>query len=93
MNQTLAPLAHRRAQLLAQIAQQRVQLGQHADDWCAPIALIDRGFHVVCYIKQHPLYTIGASLGVFSLMHSNQISKWIHRSWATWQIVQKLRGK
>lgn len=93
MNKKLRNLAERRESLIAEAAAQRLLIAQNIETWRSPLALADRGLAAVSYIKNHPVWTAGASLGLFTAMRSSRTGKWLQRGWIVWQVVRKLSSK
>lgn len=59
MSARLAELAHRRAALIARAATQRAMLAQAYAPWRGSLAIIDRGWVAVRYIRHHPALLVG----------------------------------
>ena len=93
MNKKLRNLAERRESLVAKAAAQRLLIAQNIETLRAPLALADRGLAAVSYIKCHPVWTAGASLGLLALTRSSRSVQWFQRGWTVWQVVRKLIKK
>jgi hypothetical protein len=93
MNKKLRNLAERRESLVAEAAAQRLLIAQNIETWRTPLGLADRGLAAVSYIKSHPVWTAGASMGLLTAMQSSRAGKWLQRGWIVWQVVRKLRNK
>jgi hypothetical protein len=87
MNVKLAKLEQRRQQLLAQSARQRALIVQHIEPWRTPLALADRGLSVVNYVKQHPVFMVGA-LSLLGLMRLTRAGKWLQGGWLVVQVAR-----
>lgn len=90
MNRTLAQLAERRRQLVAQAAFQRFTLANDMAPWRARLARVDQGVAVVRYLRGHPLLVLGATL-LFAAVRPRGVGKWLRRGWLVWQIGRRLR--
>jgi hypothetical protein len=92
MSKKLRNLAERRKHLVAETSEQRLILAQNVEIWRAPLALADRGLAAVSYIKSHPIWASGITLGLLTAMRSCHAGKWFQRGWIVWQATRKLRG-
>ena len=97
MNEKRSRLAERRERLIAQAAAQRSALAQNIEPWRRPLARVDQGLAVLRKIKRHPAWIAGGVALLTALrpgrVRAAGIGKWLTRGWATWQMVQKLRGR
>jgi hypothetical protein len=97
MNKKRIRLAERRERLVAQAAAQRSTLAQNIEPWRHPLARVDQGLAVLRKIKRHPAWIAGGVALLTALrpgrVRAAGIGKWLTRGWATWQMVQKLRGR
>jgi YqjK-like protein len=93
MNKKLRNLAERRESLVAEAAAQRLLIAQNIETWRAPLTLADRGLAAVSYIRSHPVWAAGASLGLLTAMRLSLAGKWLQRGWIVWQVVRKLNKK
>ncbi len=75
MSDKLHSLAERREYLVTEVAAQRLLLSQNFETWRAPLALADRGLAAVRYIKSHPIWVTGASIGLFTVVRPSRIGK------------------
>lgn len=87
MNVKLAKLAQRRQQLVAQSAAQRVMIAQHIEPWRTPLALADRGFNIIRYVKRHPVFMVG-TLSLLGLMRLSRAGKWLQGGWLVMQVAR-----
>ncbi|MFZ3175198.1 MAG: YqjK-like family protein [Thiobacillus sp.] len=97
MNEKLIRLAERRERLIAQAAAQRSALAQNIEPWRRPLTRVDQGLAVLRNIKRHPAWIAGG-VALLTALRPNRvrvagIGKWLTRGWATWRMVQKLRGR
>jgi hypothetical protein len=81
MNKKLRNLDKRRESLIVEAAAQRLLITQNIETWRTPLALADRGLAAMSYIKSHPIYAAGASLGFFTVIRSSRAGKWFQRGW------------
>lgn len=85
MNGKLTELAERRAQLVAQVAAQRVTLSQNVTPWRVPLALADRGVDTVRAIRRHPGWLLGAALVIVAL-RPGRAGKFARLAWVGWRV-------
>lgn len=90
MSRSLAQLAERRRQLVAQAAAQRTALAHTMEPWRARLALADHGVAAFHYIARHPALIAGAVL-VLAALRPRRAGKWLRRGWLVWQIGRRLR--
>jgi YqjK-like protein len=93
MNKKLLKLAQRRECLISQSALQRVKLSQAVDAWRAPLALADKGFAIISFIKKHPILIAGSSAILIRLFKKSFIGKWLSRGILGWQLVRNIHNK
>ena len=93
MNEKLIRLAERRERLVAQAAAQRMALAQSIEPWRQPLARADQGLAALRYIKGHPAWIVGGVVLLLGVLRPVRVGKWLTRGWATWQLVNKLRGR
>ncbi len=91
MNKKLLNLAQRREHLVLEAAKQRAQLVQIVDTWRAPLALADKGFAAISFIKKHPVWMAGGGAILLKVLRPSRVSKWLSRGWIAWQIMRKLQ--
>lgn len=92
MNDKLIRLAERRERLVAQAAAQRMTLAQNIEPWRNPLARADQGLAALRYIKSHPAWIVGGVV-LLAALRPGRVWKWLGRSWVTWQMMHKLRGR
>jgi len=85
-------LAERRERLVAQAAAQRTALAQNIEPWRLPLARADQGLAALRYVKRHPAWIIGG-VALLAVVRPGRAGTWLARSWMTWRMVQKLRGR
>lgn len=97
MNEKLIRLAERREHLVAQIATQRLALAQNIEPWRVPLARADQGLAALRYIRRHPAWIVAGVTLLAALrprsVRAAGIGKWLTRGWATWRLVNRLRGR
>ena len=93
MNPPLHKLAQKRQHLIEQAALQRILFAQNADSLRKPLAMADKGLHVLSYIKHHPIVVAGGGATLFSIANPNGIGKWLRRGWFAWQLTKKIINK
>lgn len=92
MSDKTAQLARRREHLVAQAEAQRRALALQAQVWQKPLALADQGLAGLRYLRQHPLWLVGAG-ALVGLLRPARVAKLLTRGLLTWKMVQKLRGR
>lgn len=98
MNKKLLTLIEQRERLVTKIEHQRTQLTQTVAPLQAPLALADKGIHLLHFLKEHPFLTslMGTTLvSMFSkqsaLQRANQhtsINTWLSRTWLAWRFFK-----
>lgn len=87
IEQRLAELSRRRADLVARSAAQRAELGELCHVWRVPLAIVDRGVTVWHFFRVHPALLAG--LGVaFAVARPRRAVKWLGRGWALWRFFR-----
>ena len=92
MNAKLTDITRRRAELIAQAAAQRQEVGRLLQPWLTPISLVERGAALVRRIRQHPL-AIAMGLLMLFRFGRGRWSLWAGRLWTGWQIYQSLQNQ
>lgn len=87
-----SPLRNRREYLLAEAAQQRSALAQHIEPWRVPLALADEGISVLRTLRRHPVLVVGG-IALLAWLRPGRGWAWLQGGWATWQVLQRLRGQ
>jgi hypothetical protein len=93
MNNKLLELAKRRERLIQEAADQRVKLTQAVDVWREPMALVDKGFAALSFIKKHPVWMASGSAILLRVLQPAKVGKWVSRGWIAWQLMRKLQTK
>lgn len=87
VEQRLAELSRRRAELVARSASQRADLGDICQAWRQPMAIADQGVAVWRFFRGHPSLLVG--LGVaFAVVRPRRAVKWLGRGWALWRLLR-----
>lgn len=90
MNNKLLQLAERRARLIQESADQRMQLAESIDAWREPLALADQCIVAISFFKKHPIWLTAGSAILLKLLRPGRAGKWISRSWIAWKLLRKL---
>lgn len=92
MSAKLTAITRRRAALIAQAAEQRVEVGRLLRPWLTPVRFMDRGAAFLRRVRMHPL---ALAMGVLLLfrMGRGSWSLWAGRLWTGWQIYQSLQSR
>lgn len=86
MNAELTKLAERRASLVARIGCQRIELAQASAPWHGPLAVVDKGFLAVRFLKCHPVLLAG--LIIVSVVLRPKFSvRLFQRGWMVWKMA------
>lgn len=93
MNKKLLKLAQRRERLVSEAETQRMQLVQTVDTLRPVLAMTDKGFAAIRYIKAHPLLMAGGGAVLMKVLRPSRIGKWFGRGLFAWQMVRKLQNK
>ncbi|APY78464.1 YqjK-like family protein [Salmonella enterica subsp. enterica serovar Kiambu] len=90
----------RKALLLSQIQQQRLDLSASRRDWLETTGAYDRGWNTVLSLRSWAL--VGSSvMAIWTIRHPNMLVRWAKRGlgiWSAWRLVkttlrqQQLRG-
>jgi hypothetical protein len=90
MNKKLANIAERRQELVEQAARQRATLAQNIEPWRAPLALADRGLSIARYVRQNPVFMVGA-VAIFGLLRRRtRVGKWLQGGLVTLQMLRSI---
>jgi len=92
MNARLTAITRRRAELVAQAAAQRSEMGRWIQPWQTPLAFVDRGIELVRRVRSNPLALVAGVLLLFRL-GSGHWQVWAGRLWTGWQIYQSLHNR
>ena len=91
MNKKMLRLAERRNRLIAQAAAQRTSLAQNIEPWRVPLAQADQGLAALRYLRDHPVWIVGAGV-LLAVLRPVRALKWLGRGWVAWQMMKKMRG-
>nr|WP_220469021.1 YqjK-like family protein [Escherichia fergusonii] len=90
----------RKAQLLSQIQQQRLDLSASRRDWLEATGAYDRRWNMLLSLRSWAL--VGSSvMAIWTIRHPNMLVRWARRgfgAWSAWRLVkstlrqQQLRG-
>jgi hypothetical protein len=87
VEQRLAELSRRRAELVARSAAQRAELREVGHAWRLPMAIIDQSVTVWRFFRGHPALLAG--LGVaFAVARPRRAIKWCGRGWTLWRLFR-----
>ncbi|CAM6852882.1 Cell division protein FtsH [Enterobacter asburiae] len=80
----------RKAYLLSQIQQQRLDLSASRRDWIDATRRFDRGWNTVLSLRSWAL--VGSSvMAIWSVRHPNMLIRWARRgfgAWSAWRLVK-----
>lgn len=86
MNAKLIELAERRTTLATRAATQRAELSQALAPWRRALAVVDQGWVVVRYIRNHA--TLLAGVAAFLLpLRPLRVARWLPRGWLVWRMA------
>lgn len=91
MNKKLLLLAQRREQLTADVAAQRAALVQVVNAWHKPLIIADNILGAIAYVKQHPLWLVGGTAALLTILRPRRIGMLLKRGWITWPITRLAR--
>ena len=87
----LEPLALRRANLIAQAAEQRRRLAADIEAWRRPLAVADRGLSAARFFGKHPALVVGTALTPLAF-GAGGIATWLRRGFKAWRVLRRLRA-
>lgn len=80
----------RKALLLSQIQQQRLDLSASRRDWLETTGAYDRGWNTVLSLRSWAL--VGSSvMAIWTIRHPNMLVRWAKRGlgiWSAWRLVK-----
>jgi len=83
--------AQRKAQLLREIQQQRLDLSASRRDWLDATGPYDRGWNTLLSLRSWAL--VGSSvMAIWTIRHPNLLVRWARRGfgvWSAWRLVKK----
>ncbi|AMO47069.1 YqjK-like protein [Kosakonia oryzendophytica] len=80
----------RKARLLSEIQQQRLDLTAGRRDWLEATGAYDRGWNVLLSLRSWALVGSGA-MAIWSVRHPNRLVRWAKRglsAWSLWRLVK-----
>lgn len=80
MKQRMAELASRRLVLLAEIESQRIEVAEIAEQWRAPLLLLDSGLSAVRFVRNHPGWLAGSALALL-IWRRHGLVGLVHEGW------------
>ena len=90
-----AELRDRRARLVARAAVERERISVQLQAWEAPLALADRSFAAVRYVRRHPQWIVAAVV-LLAVLRPRRALTWARNgliAWRAWRwIAQSLHG-
>ena len=86
MNAKLIELVERRTTLVARAATQRAELSQALAPWGRPLAVVDQGWVVVRYIRNHAALLAGVGAFVVPI-RPLRMARWLRRGWLVWRMA------
>lgn len=93
MNEKLTRLAERREYLINQAAKQRTALTHEAVPWRSLMEHADQGLAVVRYLKNHPMWLVGATGALFTALGPGRVWRWLGRGLIGLQMLNRLRNR
>ena len=90
MNAKLIELAERRKILVARAATQRTELSQALAPWREALAVVDRGWVAVRYIRSYAalLVELAAFVAPFG---ARRMTKWLRRDGLAWRVAHAVK--
>ena len=86
MNAKLIELVERRTTLVARAATQRAELSQVLAPWREALAVVDRGWVAVRYIRSHAALLVGVAAFVVPF-RPLRVARWLRRGWLVWRMA------
>ena len=90
MNAKLIEMAERRKTLVARVATQRAELSQALAPWREALAVADRGWVAVRYIRNHAALLAGVAAFVVPL-RPLRAARWLRRGWLVWSMARVVK--
>jgi hypothetical protein len=84
-------LAQARERLIARCAEQRAELSLQVQQWQVPLALADRAWTGVRFLRAHPVF-VAAVAGVLLALRARNVWHWLKRGFVLWRTVRALSG-
>lgn len=92
MKKTRIQLAEQRAKLIAKAAKQREELTQAFSPLHHPLAVADKGLHVLRYIGQHPVLLVGV-VAIAVMIKPKRWLMLLENGWLMWRMVQNAKQR
>lgn len=92
VEQRLAELSRRRAELVARSAAQRAELGDVCHAWRVPLAIADQGVTVWRFFRAHPSLLVGLG-AAFAVARPRRAVKWLGRGWTVWRFFRGMKAR
>jgi hypothetical protein len=83
-------MAERRKTLVARAATQRAELSQALSPWREALAVADRCWVSVRYIRNHAALLAGVAAFVVPL-RPWRVARWLRRGWLVWSIARGVK--
>lgn len=83
--------AQRKAQLLREIQQQRLDLSASRSDWLDATGAYDRGWNTLLSLRSWAL-VCSSVMAIWTIRHPNLLVRWAKRGfgvWSAWRLVKK----
>ena len=90
MNAKLMELAGRRTNLVARAATERAELSQALARWRNALAVADRGWVAVRYIRNHAALLVGVAAFLVPL-RPLRVARWLRRGWLVWSTARVVK--
>jgi len=90
MNAKLIEMAERRKTLVARVANQRAELSQALAPWREVLAVADRGWVAVRYIRSHAALLAGGAAFVAPFAPW-RVARWLRRGWLVWSMARMMK--
>lgn len=93
MNEKLTKLAERREYLINQAANQRVELTRDTVPWRGLMERADQGIAAVRYLRNHPVWLVGATGAMLTAIGPGRVWRWLGRGLIGLQMLNRLRSR
>lgn len=94
MNHSLSHLAEQRATLVTKAATQREELTLAFSNLHRPLALADKGIHVLRFLGRHPALVAGAvTVAAMMRMRPRRWFLMLENGWLAWRMAVAARRK
>lgn len=92
VDQRLAEIYRRRADLVVRSAAQRAELGDVCHAWRVPLAVVDQGVTVWRFFRVHPSLLAGLVVA-FAVARPRRAVKWLGRGWTLWRFFSGMKAR